>query len=292
MDSSSIVVTPQARDFAKDISVAPAANPQNAPNITQKGPDPQPISQATGAPDLAPGQKPDPKKQPSIYGEIPQIPVLDAVEGIKFDFNHGIRILFPQNGKNYHVTFTDIDTGIILYSADTVPGAFITSVKKFFIRFRLIIHDKGNDTPIFTHDYDATDKEVMIQLPVGTIGDSIGWFSYVERFQQKHKCRLVCVMTPWIADIFKKQYPNITFITTEETKTHRPYASYYMGLFFRGDVDNQPIDFRYIGLHRTAGYILGLEDTSDIPPRVDLSAPRKIKEKYVCIAAQYSSQAK
>ena len=177
MDSSSIVVTPQAHDFAKDIVVAPATAPQDAPSITQKGPAPQPISQATGAPDLAPGEKPDPKKQPSIYGEIPQIPVLDAVEGIKFDFNHGIRILFPQNGKKYHVTFTDIDTGIILYSADTVPGAFVTSVKKFFIRFRLIIHDKGNDKPIFMHDYDATDKEVMIQLPVGTIGDSIGWLS-------------------------------------------------------------------------------------------------------------------
>ena len=90
MDSNSIIVTPQAQDFAKDISVAPASEPQKAPNITQKGPEPQPISQATGAPDLAPGQKPDPKKQPSIYGEIPQIPVLDAVEGIKFDFNHGI----------------------------------------------------------------------------------------------------------------------------------------------------------------------------------------------------------
>ena len=68
-------------------------------------------------------------KQPSIYGEVPQIPTMDAVEGIKFDFNEGIRILFPHNGKEYHVTFTDIDTGIILYSADTVPGAYVTSVK-------------------------------------------------------------------------------------------------------------------------------------------------------------------
>ena len=40
---------------------------------------------------------------------------------------------------------------------------------------------------------------------------------------------------------------------------YRTYACYYMGLFFRGNVDNQPIDFRYIGLHRTAGYILGVD---------------------------------
>lgn len=69
-------------------------------------------------------------EQPSIYGDIPQIPTQDAIEGIKFDFNHGIRILFPHNGKEYHVTFTDIDTGIILYSADTVPGAYVTQRQK------------------------------------------------------------------------------------------------------------------------------------------------------------------
>lgn len=131
----------------------------------------------------------------------------------------------------------------------------------------------------------------MIQLPVGTIGDSIGWFSYVERFQLKHDCKLVCVMTPWIAVLVKDQYPNITFITPEETVKYKPYATYYLGLFFKGNVDNQPIDFRYIGLHRTAGYILGV-DPADIPPRFNLSAPRKIKEPYVAIAAQSSSQAK
>lgn len=253
---------------------------------------PPPVENAAApAPAKAPAAPAEQPKQKSIYGEIPQIPVLEAVEGIRFDFNHGIRILFPHTEKTYHVTFSDIDTGIILYSADTVPGAFVTSVKKFFIRFRLIIHEKGNETPIFTHDYDATGKDVMIQLPVGTIGDSIGWFSYVERFQQKHNCRVICVMTPWIADLVRDQYPDITFIAPEDTLKYKPYASYYMGLFFRGDVDNQPIDFRYIGLHRTAGYILGV-DPADIPPRFNLSAPRKIKEKYVCIAAQSSSQAK
>lgn len=235
-----------------------------------------------------PKEKP---KQKSIYGELPAVPVMDAVEGIKFDFNHGIRILFPKNGKTYRVMFSDLDTGIILYAADAVPGSFITSVKKFFIRFRLQIFNVGGTEPIFSHDYDATNKEVMIQLPVSTIGDSIGWFSYVERFQQKHNCKLICVMQDWISSIVRDQYPNIKFITAEETKNYKPYACYYMGLFFKGDVDNQPIDFRYIGLHRTAGYILGV-DPSDIPPRFNLSAPRKIKEKYVCIAAQSSSQAK
>lgn len=261
-----------------------------APAVSQPTSQSAPIASSSSTPPTsnAPKEKP---KQKSIYGELPAVPVIDAVEGIKFDFNHGIRILFPKNGKTYRVIFSDLDTGIILYAADAVPGSFITSVKKFFIRFRLQIFNVGGTEPIFTHDYDATNKEVMIQLPVSTIGDSIGWFSYVERFQQKHNCKLICVMQDWISSIVKDQYPNIKFITAEETKNYKPYACYYMGLFFKGDVDNQPIDFRYIGLHRTAGYILGV-DPSDIPPRFNLSAPRQIKEKYVCIAAQSSSQAK
>ena len=262
----------------KDFTITPAG--QNDISVTARPPVPNPETPAKETP-----------KQPSIYGEIPQIPTQDAVEGIKFDFNDGIRILFPHNGKEYHVTFTDIDTGIVLFSQDTVPGAYVTSVKKFYIRFRLIIHRKGGKEPLFTHDFNAEGREVMIQLPVGTIGDSIGWFSYVERFQKKHRCRIVCVMTPWIADVVRGQYPEITFISPEETKNYKPYACYYMGLFFKGDVDHQPIDFRYIGLHRTAGYILGV-DPADEPPRFDLSAPRRIREKYVCIAAQSSSQAK
>ena len=247
-----------------------------------------PATNRAAAPVPASAEQP---QQETTYGKIPEIPTQDAVEGIKFDFNHGIRVLIPQNGKEYRVTFLDIETGVVLFSADVQPGAFVTSVKKFFIRFRLLIFRKGEDKPIFEHDYNAADREVMIQLPVGTLGDSIGWFSYVERFQQKHKCRLICVMSPFASDIVRNQYPDITFITKEETVQYKPYACYFMGLFFKGDIDNQPIDFRYIGLHRTAGYILDV-DPQDIPPRFDLSAPRKIKEKYVCIAAQASSQAK
>ena len=95
-----------------------------------------------------------------------------------------------------------------------------------------------------------------------------------------------------MAEIFKAQYPNISFITKEEAAKLSPYATYNLGLFFGGDTDHQPFDFRQIGLHRTAGKILSIEDIADNPPRVNLTAERKIKEKYVVIAAQASSQCK
>lgn len=222
----------------------------------------------------------------------PETPTQEAVDGIRFDFNNGLRIKFPDKGE-YRCVFKDLDTDCLLYSMDVKPGCTVESVKKFYIRFRLEIYRKDDlKEPIFTHDLDLSGKDVLIQLPVGALGDTIAWFSFVERFQKKHGCKLSCSMEPRLAEIFKAQYPDIEFCTKEDAAKLKPYATYNLGLFFGGDTDHQPFDFRQIGLHRTAGKILGIEDLTDMPPRVNLSAERKIKEKYVCIAAQASSQCK
>ena len=66
-----------------------------------------------------------------------------------------------------------------------------------------------------------------------------------------------------------------------------------MGLFFddKGFI-HQPCDFRHVGLHRTAGYILGVDPT-ETPPHITLADDnRPIPEPYVCIAAQSTTQAK
>ena len=91
------------------------------------------------------------------------------------------------------------------------------------------------DNYSFIHKFNPEGKEIMVQLPAGTIGDSIGWFAYMERFQQKTKCKLICVMNPFISVLFEKQYPDITFIPPKETIKYKPYASYKMGLFFKGN---------------------------------------------------------
>ena len=232
-----------------------------------------------------------PPKEPTFVPP-PETPTLEAAEGIRFDFNNGLRIKFPDKGE-YRCVFKDLDTDCLLYSMDVKPGCTVESVKKFFIRFRLEIYREGElEKPIFTHALDLSGKEVLIQLPVGALGDTIAWFSFVERFQKKHRCKLFCSMEPRLAEIFKAQYPGIEFCTKEDAAKLKPYATYNLGLFFGGDTDHQPFDFRQIGLHRTAGKILGIEDLTDVPPRVNLTAERRIKEKYVCIAAQASSQCK
>ena len=230
----------------------------------------------------------------SIYGVIPSIPCIEAVNGIRYDFNQGLRVYFPSDGKKYQLVFKDADSGLVFYNQPTTPGTIVSSIKKYYIKYNFQVLAEDKKSVVFEHTLDLSHKDVCVQMPVTTIGDTIGWFSYAERFQQKHNCNLYVCVSQFAKDLFEKQYPDIKFILKQETSTLHPYATYCVGLFFKGDTNNQPIDFRYVGLHRTAGMILGLrgEELADIPPRVDLSAKRQIREKYVCIATKASAQCK
>ena len=228
-----------------------------------------------------------------VFGGIPQIPTQEAIDGIRFDFNDGLRVVIPKDAKPYRIQFYDIDSESLIYETTTPQGGgcTVSSHKKYFIRFRLRILEPANKSVLFTHDFDAKDKEVTVRFPVHTLGDSIGWFSYVERFQEKLKCNLNCVVSSWFSEVVKKQYPAINFVTSENVEQIQSYANYNIGLWEIGNITHQPIDHRYVGLHRLAAYILGVDDT-DIPPRFDLSYPRIIQEKYVCIGIQSTSLAK
>ncbi len=218
----------------------------------------------------------------------PAVPTQRGPEGILYDFNDGARVLLPKG--QWHVEIWDEDTGNILFACDPDEG-WVTSTKKFHVRFRVKVFKRGDHSPLLDHTLDLKEREVLITFPVGTLGDLVGWIPYAERFREQHRCRLECTMGPLIIELFEGSYPGIRFTPPEQYVDRAPYATYKIGLFFGGNLDNQPIDFRMVGLHRTAGHILGIDPTETIP-RLKLDAPRQIKEPYVCIATKASCQAK
>ena len=221
------------------------------------------------------------------FGNIPPMPTQEAIDGIRFDFNEGARVYFPDGCMSYRLRFVDIDYKFTIYDVVTPNGkSFVAkSYRKYYVNFRIILSEPKTDQLLWSHDYNASGKDVVIRFPVHTLGDSIAWFSYVERFQKKLNCRLSLVVSKWLSEIVEKQYPDIHFCTTEEAEQIQSYANYNIGLYEIGNQTYQPIDHRYVGLHKFAAKILGVSD-EEIPPRFDLSAPRQVKDKYVCIAVQ------
>ena len=247
------------------------------------------IAVSSARPDEPASQRaaPAPAARPA-YPPPAEQPTQEGPKGIRFDFNLGCRVVLPEG--EWRICLRDLDTGNILFESKNT-GAFVTSAKRYFVRFRIEIWDHGEK--LLTHDYDAADHDVLVQFPVGTLGDTMGWFPYAVKFQQRHLCRLTCAMSALIIPLFRDAYPEITFVPHEEVQAERFYASYCIGLFF-DDADHiwQPTDFRLVGLHRTAGYILGV-DPAEAPPRLGIpDEGPPLDEPYVCIAVQSSSQCK
>ncbi len=231
----------------------------------------------------------------AAYPPAADKPTQEGEAGVRFDFNFGARVTLPQREEGeWRVILRDLDTGNVLFESNN-QGAFVNSTKRFFVRFRIEVYD--NDKLQLEHDYDCRGREVLIQFPIGTLGDTLAWFPYAARFQEKHGCRLTCALSGLIVPLLKDQYPDITFVTHEEfvekTLAETFYATYFMGLFFDDrDFLWQPTDFRLVGLHRTAAYILGVDPAED-PARVSVECDeRPIAEPYACIAVQSSSGCK
>jgi autotransporter strand-loop-strand O-heptosyltransferase len=229
------------------------------------------------------------------YPPAAPVPTQSGPRGIQYDFNLGARVVLPAREEGeWLVRLRDLDTGNILFESAN-QGASVSSSKRFYVRFRLEVFEAGQ--LVFEHDYDARGRDVLVQFPVGTLGDTLAWFPYAARFQRVTGCKLTCAMSGLIIPLLRDEYPDITFVTHEDfvegNLAEQQYATYSVGLFFDDQANIwQPTDFRLVGLHRTAAYILGV-DPAEVAPRVTASAPdRPIPEPYVCIAVQSSSGCK
>jgi autotransporter strand-loop-strand O-heptosyltransferase len=268
---------------APKLNIGPVVNAELL--LSEGAPEQSAASSAAegSSPDSAPTSKP-------AYPPPAEKPTQMGVKGLRFDFNNGCRVALQESEYPWRVRLSDLDTGNTLFETELKTG-HVNSSKRYYVRFR--VEAWQNDESVFVHDYSAADREVLIQFPMGTLGDTIGWFSYAVKFQQRHKSRLTCGMSELLIPLFRDVYPEITFLTHEEIKPENYYATYNMGLFF-DDKDglHQPCDFRHVGLHRTAGYVLGVDPT-EVPPRIALADDsRPIAEPYVCIAVQSTTQSK
>ncbi|WP_248557146.1 autotransporter strand-loop-strand O-heptosyltransferase [Paraburkholderia terrae] len=218
------------------------------------------------------------------------VPTQQGPAGIRFDFNDGCRVTLPAGTGEWRVLLRDTATANPLFETQLAAGA-VASSKKYYVPFEIEVWSQGKE--VFRHRLDLTDRNVLVHLPVGTLGDTLGWFPYVAKFERQHRCRLTCVMGETLIALFKDAYPSITFVTPDAVNPDDYYATYNIGLFFTDEANvHQPCDFRLVGLHRTAAYILGVDPQEERPSITLPDESRPIPEKYVCIATQSTTQCK
>jgi autotransporter strand-loop-strand O-heptosyltransferase len=230
----------------------------------------------------------------SAYPAPGGTPTQPGPQGIRFDFNDGCRVVLPEGEHPWRVRLSDLDTGNTLFETELKSGR-VSSTKRYFVRFRIEVWQQG--VSIFCHDYCAADREVLIRFPVDTLGDPLGWFPYAVKFKERHGCRLTCALGEKLIPLLRDEYPDIAFVAESDIDAERYYATYTIAVFFHAGAiydhkDFVPCDFRLVGLHRAAGYILGV-DPAEAPPRIAIADDRRpLDQPYVCIAVQSTMQSK
>lgn len=249
-------------------------------------------------------QPQQPKTTEQTLVQPPPVPTQAADSGIFYDFNFGMRVSVPKppEGEGWRIQLYDKDAEVGLLDQPCFDVGHAATAKHHFLNGKITIskiNKEGVQEVIFTHDYDAKGKDVLIVFPVGSLGDSLGWMPYADKFRKKHQCNVTVALGKPLIELFEKSYPEIKFLDATEYAKKEPkdrhpfYASYYIGLFFKDDDNHwQPQDFRQVGLHRTAGYILGVDPTEEAPKLTVDDDTRPIEEPYVVIATHASTQCK
>ena len=165
-----------------------------------------PSSSATTAD--PPAAEPDAGKQP--YPPPAAQPTQPGPQGIRFDFNLGARVVLPNRDRGQVARPAARPRHRQHPVREREPGR-LRQLRQALLRplrhRGLGLDDAGVATPVLTHEYDARDRDVLIQFPVGTLGDILAWFPYAARFAEAHGCRLTCAMSGLIIPLLRDAYP-------------------------------------------------------------------------------------
>ncbi len=233
---------------------------------------------------------PDPRNGTCRF-TLPTVPTQEAVNGVRFDFNHGYRFYFPAN-SDYILRICDNRSGLEMLRQRVQGENGITGEAKFFIDYHIELLEPESGKVLFSHDFNPAGKRVNIAIPDGGLGDNFAWLPYPEEFRKKYNADVYCPSGEWLGRLVGDLYPEIKFIRFDEMKQEdTPYASYFCAIFRPDRLSWRPIPHQYLGMQRSVASILGLP-LEEVIPRVHLEAPREIKEPYVCISAQATNPCK
>jgi len=206
---------------------------------------------------------------------------INFIDGAKFEVLGG-----PD--REYDVQFIDKKTGQIHHKGQIKKDHWVKTSVSYFVDWNIFVDD-GINSYEFSPDFKG--KRVYIALDSKALGDTLAWFPYVEEFEKKYECKVIC-STFW-NHFFESEYPSIEFVKPGDV-VHDLYAMFTIGWFYKenGDIDYNkvPFDFKNQSLQKTCSDILGL-DFKEIKPRLNL--PKNVKkEKIVSIAIHATAQTK
>ena len=210
-----------------------------------------------------------------IYGET-------GIEGLRLDFNFGLRLDIPDG--NFRVVIGDADTDEIFFDK-YISGGRLLSVEQYFIRWHVEIFLDG--AKVFEHTLNLEGQKVSIAFRQSAMGDLIALLPFAREFKRRHNCELSICLADYMCEFAAHLYPDLPQVDKINFKT---YATYYPAMM-AADCLTVPIDIRNVPMERVGGAVLGLETLPAKSIFKPITSP-VTSEPYVCIGVQASSARK
>ncbi len=207
-----------------------------------------------------------------------------GIEGVKLDFNSGIRLQVPAG--NWHVIIRDYDSEKVFFDGD-VSAKTLISMEKYYIRWQADIFFEGEQ--VFSHVLDLEGQTVLTNISAEVLGDTVMLLPCIRAFQKKHRCRIVIKVWKAFHPIVKEYYPE--FELQDEEKPQETYAAYHLGAYQQDYWFLMCGDARNIPVNHVPRLLLDLTENVQEEPWHP-TASRQIPEPYVCIAVQGSGACK
>jgi autotransporter strand-loop-strand O-heptosyltransferase len=209
-----------------------------------------------------------------------------------FDRSPKVTIDFGDfNEEPYTVHIKD-SSNYILFSSQISTGHFCYAYRRWIDDINISVYNKNWDQ---VHEFCLLKKirsgKVVIALESSSLGDTLAWVPYVNRFAEVHNCSDITVTTFW-NNLFDGQYDNLKF-------KHPGYSDadidvlIGIGWYEETDINQHKVDPRLCPLQKVASDILGLDYIGEIKPRLNkiIKDPPSDK-KYICIGTESTAAAK
>ena len=205
-----------------------------------------------------------------------------GIEGLRIDFNAGLRLRVPKG--NWHICISDDDSEFVFFD-ESVSEKVLISMEKYYIKWRVEAYLDGELK--FAHVFNPEGMNVVFSLKKTPLGEAVMLLPYVQEFVNLHKCHGLILTNPAYEPIIREYFPELEIINSITDDT---YANYLIGTvmtppFLLSD-SSRALPVQYVGR-----FLLGLHRN---PQKVLFypKKPREIETPYVCIAVQASGVAK
>lgn len=212
---------------------------------------------------------------------------------MNFHFIDGPFVEILEDEQNeYDVQFINKRTDKVEYRVVLKSNHWAKSGIKYFVDWKIKIKGLTCDFE-YEHSFDPKGKRIAVCYETKSLGDTVAFFEYINKFSSDHDCKIVC--SSFHNELFEKQYPKIEFVKPGSAIPNL-YALYRLGMFYNTtdgkrvyDRERHPSDPKNEPLMKMASDILGLE-YEELKPK--LKQIGKKKKKQVAIAIHSTAQAK